>query len=191
MTIAFISLATPLLRGQAIPEKNDPKKHPHSINKTFVDKIEGRPIDFYLNHKRIDTPAKLFYQGKFAVTDDEETFAFLDSVMTRNPETRSFYQFIFNRVMELSDGALSEQMSVMCRRYFEKYPCEALANLNTNITKTERDKWIEFIAFDLYDKKAFDLFATGVEKQLTKKCSSNKSYWDKVKAGIAAKLEER
>lgn len=39
--------------------------------------------------------AKLFYQGKFAISDDEITFSFLDSVLTNNKETRPFYFFIY------------------------------------------------------------------------------------------------
>ena len=69
-------MTTNLIFGQNISERHDPTKHPTLTNKTFVDRLNNRPIDFYLNHKNIDTPAKLFYQGKYALYDDQETFSF-------------------------------------------------------------------------------------------------------------------
>ena len=84
LTIIILTISTSIVFGQEVAEKNDPIKHPTLTNNNYVDKINGRPIDFYLNHKDIDTPAKLFYKGKYALYDDEETFKFLDSVMTVN-----------------------------------------------------------------------------------------------------------
>lgn len=84
LTITVLIVTSSLLQGQEVCEKNDPKKHPTLTNKTYVDKITGRPINFYLNHRDIDSPAKLF------LYDDEETFGFLDSVLTKNAETRPF-----------------------------------------------------------------------------------------------------
>jgi hypothetical protein len=120
--------------------RNDPKKHPTLTNKKTVDKLNGRPIDFYLNHKDIDTPAKLFYKGQYALYDDEETFRFLDSVLTENTETRQFYFFIYNQAMEVTDGALAEYMTSVSRHYLEKYPCEFLLHLNDKVSKIDLEK---------------------------------------------------
>ena len=191
LTISILTVASSLLQGQEIADKNDPKEHPTLTNKTFVNKLNGRSIDFYLNHKSIDSPAKLFYKGRYALYDDEETFSFLDSVMTKNEETRPFYLFIYNQAMKVTDGALSEYMASVCRRYLEKYPCEFFAGLNDNVSKIDVDKWTGFIGFDIYDRKTFDSVVADVDKKVKNSCSSRTSDWKKVKLKIEDKLEEK
>lgn len=191
LTISILTVASSLLHGQEFSDENDPKKHPTLTNKTFVNKIKGRSIDFYLNHKSIDSPAKLFYKGKYALSDDEVTFSFLDSVMTTNDETRPFYLFIYNQAMKVTDGALSEYMASVCRRYLEKYPCEFLASLNDNVSKIDVDKWTGFIGFDIYDRKTFESFVADADKKVKTSCSQRTSDWEKVKLRIQDKLEEK
>ena len=190
ITVLF-AFWTTLVLGQEISENNDPKKHPGLINTSHVDQINGRPIDFYLNHKRIDTPAKLFYKGQYALYDDEETFNFLNGILTDDPDTRPFYLFIYNQAMKVTDGALSEYMTGICKRYLEKHPCEFLFSLKNNNPNIDLEKWTEFIAFELYDKGMFDQFAFDIEKKVEVACSSGKSSWDKVKAKVEGKLEDK
>jgi hypothetical protein len=160
-------------------------------NKKTVDKLNGRPIDFYLNHKDIDTPAKLFYKGQYALYDDEETFRFLDSVLTENTETRQFYFFIYNQAMEVTDGALAEYMTSVSRHYLEKYPCEFLLHLNDKVSKIDLEKWTGFIGFDVYDKKTFEKFVIDIDQRVKGNCSTSKLDWDKVKVKIEEKLEDK
>jgi hypothetical protein len=189
--ITILTATSSLIQGQEIAEKNNPKKHPTLTNKTFVDKIDGRSIEFYLNHKGIDSPAKLFYKGKYSLYDDEETFSFLDSILTKNSETRPFYLFIYNQAMKVTDGALSEYMASVCKRYFETYPCEFIAHLNDKISKTDLEKWTAFIGFEIYDGKAFESFAVDVDKKVNSSCPTKMPDWDKVKLKIEDKLEEK
>jgi len=191
LTIIILTISTSIVFGQEVAEKNDPIKHPTLTNNNYVDKINGRPIDFYLNHKDIDTPAKLFYKGKYALYDDEETFKFLDSVMTVNEETRPFYFFIYNQAMEVTDGSLSEYMSIVCALYVVKYPCEFLLHLNDKVSKVDMEKWTGFIGFVLYDKMTFEKFAASIDKKVKGNCATNKLNWDKVKVKIEGKLEDK
>jgi hypothetical protein len=191
LTIIILTISTSIVLGQVISEKNDPNKHPTLTNKNYVDKINGRPIDFYLNHKDIDSPAKLFYKGKYALYDDEETFRFLESVLTENTETRPFYFFIYNQAMDVTDGALAEYMTSVCRRYLEKYPCEFLLHLNDKVSKVDLEKWTGFIGFDVYDKKTFTKFVIDIDQKVKGNCSTSKLNWDKVKVKIDEKLEDK
>lgn len=129
-------------------ELNNPAKFPNSTNKWFVDTLNNKPIAFYLNHPNIDKYSKLYYQGKFAVSDDTLTFAFLDSVLTNNQETKEFYLFVFNSVLRTSDGALSEYISKVCREYFEQFPCGFLLLKNNKLYSVDYEKWIDYTAFD-------------------------------------------
>jgi hypothetical protein len=191
LTIIILTLITSLTFGQEISEKNDPKKHPTLTNKKTVDKLNGRPIDFYLNHKDIDTPAKLFYKGQYALYDDEETFRFLDGILTENAETRPFYLFIYNQAMVVTDGALAEYMASVCRRYIEKYPCEFLLHLDDKVSKIDLEKWTGFIGFDVYDKVTFEKFVTEISRKIKANCQTRKLDWDKVKVKIEEKLETK
>ena len=110
-TIIFFFLccvSSTSLHSQALTEYNDPIKHPHHVNKTTVAKLNGKPINYYLNHPGVSETAKLYYKGQFAPYDDDATFAMVDSILTNNKNTRPFYFFLFNQLMKTADGALAE-----------------------------------------------------------------------------------
>jgi len=59
------------------------------------DSLEGKPISFYLNHPHVDKLSKLYIQGKYALRADEESCFFIDSIFTKNLETKGFYAFLY------------------------------------------------------------------------------------------------
>lgn len=191
LTIIILTITTSIVHGQGVLEKNDPKKHPTLTNKYFIDKIGGRSINFYLSHKDIETPAKLFYKGEYALYDDGETFSFLDGILTENAEIRPFYFFIYNQAMGVTDGALSEYMTTVCRRYLEKYPCEFLHYLNDKVSVIDVEKWTRFVGFDVYDRKTFDKFVIDIDQKVKGNCSTSKSIWDNLKIRIEGNLEDK
>jgi len=191
LTIIILTAMTSITFGQGTSEKNDPKKHPTLTNKKRVDNLNARPIDFYLNHKDIDTPAKLFYKGQYAVYDDQETFRSLDGILTENAETRPFYLFIYSQAMIVTDGALAEYMAGVCRRYVEKYPCEFLLNLEDQTSMIDLEKWTGFIGLDLYDKDSFEKFVFVIRKKVKTDCSTRTLDWEKVKVKIEEKLDAK
>jgi len=139
-----------LIGNCQIPEMNNPEKFPYQVNEWFVDYLNNKPIIFYLNNPDIDKYSKLFYQGKFAVSDDNLTFAFLDSVLTTNQETRDFYLYVFNCVLRITDGALSEYIGQDCKAYLEKYPCDFIKLKNNKLYSDNYQKWISFSAYEYY-----------------------------------------
>jgi hypothetical protein len=134
-----------------------------------AERIAGRPVDFYLSHKGIDPNSKLLYEGKWEASDDDHTFAMLDSVMTRNVETRPFYFYLFNRVMKIADGALAEYVGMICARYFHQYPCEFMAMQADATYDVDVSRWAEFIALELYLSESFKKYSAELK---TKDCSS-------------------
>jgi hypothetical protein len=131
--------------------------------------IAGKPVDFYLTHAGIDPTSKLFYAGKWEASDDDRTFAMLDSVMTRNAETRPFYFYLFNQVMKIADGAPAEYVGVICVRYFNQYPCEFMAMQADATYDVNVSRWAEFIALELYLSESFKKYSADLK---TKACSS-------------------
>ncbi|UZR96234.1 SH3 domain-containing protein [Chondrinema litorale] len=133
-----------------IHDLNRPDKYSTLTNHMFVSELEGKPITYYLNHADIDVYAKMFYQGQFALSDDDLTFSFLDSLLTTNPDTKPFYFHIFNCIVRVSDGALSEIVSGYCNTYFEKYPCDFIAIKARDNYSELYTKWINFTAYEYY-----------------------------------------
>ena len=143
----FVSLISSISFAQ-ISDRNNPEKKPNSVNNQFVDSLNGNSIEFYLNHKGIDNYAKLYYQGKFAVSDDSLTFRFLDSLLTDNSVTQPFYLFIFNSVLSIADGAVAEPMCTICYAFLLKYPCRFVDLKYENNYSSEFAKWLDFAAFE-------------------------------------------
>lgn len=133
-----------------ISEGNRPDKHPTISNKWFASQLNGKPIIYYLNHSKIDIYAKMFYQGQFAVSDDALTFAFLNNVLTCNHETKAFYLHVFNSVLRVTDGALSESMGAECRAYLQNYPCDFIKIKDNKLYADNYKKWIDFAAVEYY-----------------------------------------
>lgn len=177
-----------------IPEMNNPEKFPHQINEWFVDSLNKKPIDFYLKHSKIDKYSKLFYKGKFAASDDDLTFAFLDSVLTTNPETKAFYLYVFNCVLRITDGALSEYISQDCRLYFEKYPCEFLDIKNNNLYSDNFERWINLMAFDYYvgddEIKTLNKRFETVRQNIQKNCENHIAELEPIRLKIIKLIKE-
>lgn len=137
-----------------LPDYNRPDENPSISNEHFTSKLNGKRISYYLNNPKIDTYAKMFYQGQFAPSDDTLTLAFLDSVLTTNPQTRPFYLFIFNSVLPNADGALAESIGSDCRAYLEKYPCSFIALKSSAQYADNYQEWINYAAYEYFFEDA-------------------------------------
>lgn len=137
---------------------------------------------YYLNSRKISKAAKDYYNGKFKASDDARTFSILDSLKTNDDSTRPFYIYLASKMMKKSDGALSEELGVVCKDFIEWHPNEAIAFLYSNKTMASRefiDNWAKTIAGE------FRIDCEGKEKPCVKaslnkatvKCSEkNKKY---------------
>jgi hypothetical protein len=63
--------------------------------------------------------------GKNIPTDDDMTFACLDSLANENKEVRMYYRKVYEVIDQQADGALSEALSTFIIDYFENFPQEA------------------------------------------------------------------
>ena len=94
---------------------NNPK-----IDTTFVyweNMTKNQRIDV-LSSKLIDKNAIEFYEGKLKIGDNNQTIALLNtlSVLSNKGNLSPFYFFLFNRVCNEADGALSEMLGDYCQR---------------------------------------------------------------------------
>ncbi len=183
--------------SEKIPDYNKPNKNLKNLtlaNNWFVKEINGKPITFYLNHSEIDTYAKMFYQGQFAISDDTLTFAFLDSVLTNNPETQPFYLHVFNYAVKVADGALAEVMGSYCKPYFEKNTCRFIDLKTNKLYSDYYQKWIHFTAFEYYfdDKpyEAIDNAIKTIRPTVAIYCSDKESELENIRLKLVEFIKE-
>ncbi|HLO69289.1 MAG TPA: hypothetical protein VK167_00360 [Flavipsychrobacter sp.] len=176
--------------GQLIPKDNHPIFATGRVNTKRIDKINGRPTSYYVNNPKISFYAKAFYNGQFCMYDNDEFFSLMDSALTSNNDTRPFYFYLFNRIVELSDGAVSEVAAEYCKNYIEKYPCEFLNYYNKKEFAIPLDTWTMFVGF-MFDnaKNCNDLLQT-IDKKITVGCPQLQQQWDKLKPDIRASINE-
>lgn len=108
-----------------------------------------KDIRFYLNDINISKTAKAYYNGQFKVDDGRKTFSILDSLNTRNNDTRPFYLFLVSKMMNEADGALSEGLGNSIKEYFETRPDNVLDFLFSNskiVTTQFKNNWANVIA---------------------------------------------
>lgn len=143
--------------------------------------MEGQDMQFYLTHPEIDSISKRYAVGEFKLSDNEATFSILDSLTTQNKETRPFYYAIFTKVMQESDGALSEVVGSYGQKYAETFAKEFYENLDNEAYRSSYDNWVGFIGYEILmaidPMKALDSFLS-IQQQNCEECS------DKMKADI-------
>jgi len=119
--------------------------------------------------------AEAIISGRVKPTDNDQTFAWLDSLHSENQNIRQYAFKVYKAMVTKSDGALSEAMCGYIKDYFISYPNEFLANYPT-LTEEEKRQTIENIAFEFYAsgtdyKQDFKEYFTSIESKC-KDCTS-------------------
>ncbi|UPT65635.1 MAG: hypothetical protein M0D57_13965 [Sphingobacteriales bacterium JAD_PAG50586_3] len=109
----------------------------------FIDTIRPK-----LDSLQIVKHAQGIINGTVQPSDDDITFAVLDSVCSQNAKTRAYYFKALKKTLVLSDGALSEMMGVFIKCYIETAPGEAAKNYAL-LTPKEQQLFTFFLAFEL------------------------------------------
>ena len=87
--------------------------------------------------------------NKVQPSDNENTFACLDSLDDDNQETRTFFFKVYRAIAKKSDGALGEVVGGYTKSYFQLFPEEAF-NHYKQFDKTEQTLFINNIAYEFY-----------------------------------------
>ncbi len=111
----------------------------------------GHPIAFYLNHKQIPKACKDLYLQKRPPSADNDILALMDSIFTTNKQTRPFYFLTLTRTMKNSDGAYSEPLGIMSKKFVETNTKEFLNYFlnETAITNAHFDQWAKFVSYEI------------------------------------------
>ncbi len=82
-------------------------------------------------------------------SDNQQTFACMDSLVSNKIKTRDFYWQVFQVILTKSDGALSEVVGVYLIAYLEKYPLEFTQRYK-KLDKKLQSKCVHYTASELY-----------------------------------------
>lgn len=126
------------------------------------------PLDLnvYLNNNKISKAAKDYYAGKFKATDNSKTFSIIDSLKTKNDIARPFYIFLVSKIIDKSDGSLSEAVGISCKDFIESHPdnlIDFLFSENKIVDPRFIDNWAKQIAGE------FMIDCEGTEQSCVKK----------------------
>jgi hypothetical protein len=146
-------------------------------NRNRISMLAGHQINFYLNHPQIDSHSKLFFKGELAISNNAISYGIIDSVLTKNEETRPFYFFIFNQIVDLSDEKMLDLVSNKCLEFVETYPCEYFTAFNGQDIDINVVKWTTFIGQALKDKNSFAIFRSVVDAKINGSCSGIQDLW--------------
>ncbi|NOU17832.1 MAG: hypothetical protein HOO91_09770 [Bacteroidales bacterium] len=162
--------------AQTAATKNQSKQNDYR-NKNRISTLVGHQVSFYLNHPQIDSHSKMFFKGELAISNNAITYGILDSVLTKNEETRPFYFFIFNQIVDLSDEKMLNLVSSKCLEFVETYPCEYFTAFNEQDIDINVVKWTTFIGQALKDKNRFATFRSVVDTKINGSCSGIQDLW--------------
>ncbi|RPH33375.1 MAG: hypothetical protein EHM93_05345 [Bacteroidales bacterium] len=136
----------------------------------MVNTLDGKPIGFFLNHSGIDKDAKRFYRGELGVGDGNTLNGIADSLISCSLETKPFYFFIFNQIVELSNGEYEEFVASKCKEFLEMYPCEFFHSFNQPELNINVVKWTNYIGITLKDRGSFSIYRTRVDSTIKARC---------------------
>ncbi len=157
------------LRAQGV-DSNNRQNGNLLTNKVRLSSLNGVSLNFYLNHRGIDGIAKKFYKGEGDIKNQQVLNTISDSLISCNSEVRPFYFFLFNRIVDISDGPFDERIALRCKEYIEKYPCDFFSSFNQPELNINVVKWTMLIGSNLKDKGSFATYRGGVDAKLRSSC---------------------
>lgn len=128
-----------LTRKDTIVSSQDNKNDTSRIA-TGLKNLANRPLIEVANLILIDSILPM---------DDEVTFNCMDSLSSENSDTREFYFPVFKKIVNKSDGALSEIVGQYIMKYINKFPKE-FAIKSKSLNEEEIKKWAFFVAYEMY-----------------------------------------
>ena len=131
--------------------------------------------------------------GKIQPSDNNETFACLDSINNPNPTTRKFFFEVYRIIARYADGALNEVIGGYLQPYLQTFTKEALDNFK-KLDKKEKEIFIDNLAyeFSMSDndfKSEIDSYFTGISKTC-KDCKTYDRSLQFIKKGIMESVKK-
>lgn len=132
----------------------------HAITETHWEQLTEEKRQAAIARLPNDSDVLKYYNGEFKVSDDDRTFDLLKilSSKTDDKDVASLYVYLFNKIMKVADGALSEVMYEYCPTVFNRnmtYLMELFKD-DDNLMESYASCMAESIAFSKYGNKNTD-----------------------------------
>jgi len=126
---------------------------------------------YYLSHLPLRQVGQLILNDSIIPSDNKITFNCMDSLSSKNANTRNYYFPVFLKILDKSDGALGEAIGQYAMTYIEKYPKE-FAEKSKSITNEQFKSWAYHTGYELYFTYATDKKAKRWISSMIKNCSN-------------------
>ena len=173
MRVVFLSILVLACIGikAQISDSNKHFKNAPVINKVQVNVLRGQPISFFLNHSGIDINSKKVYKGEKSIHEENILNGIMDSLISCGVEVRPFYFFIFNQIVDLSNGDQEERVARVCKEFIENYPCDLFYSFNQPELNINVVKWTTYIGLTLRDRANYIVFKNNVDSKIKTNCA--------------------
>ncbi|MFZ5551616.1 MAG: hypothetical protein ACOZCO_00765, partial [Bacteroidota bacterium] len=149
--------------------------------------INGKPLSYYLAHPQIDSVSKLFITQKLALTyGSGRQDRMADSLLTKNPETFSYYIYQFHRMMEAakSNGyyeyVVRDELSNACAKFFLQDPGRFFTLIKYGTYKKYFNDWQYLVKDALWDTKSEYYMKESIRLTIYNNCPLFINDWNKM-----------
>ena len=132
------------------------------------------------SQKKFDTMTfgEKILSGKVRPSDDDTTFAVLDSLLSKNRKNKDFYFKVANKIQQHADGSLGEFFSGIASKYYFDFNSEFISNSEI-MTSEDIKNWLNQAAFDIIETEQATKKLPKIKERLDNliincKCDDNK-----------------
>lgn len=190
------TLPTPIVETTAVASNEyDPTQ-----DSTFKPVVQEAPQPHDLSIKKV---GELVLKDSVAYLSNEVTaFMLLDSLLSKNKDSRDFYFKVFNKIMERSGGSLDDAVGDYALTYVENYPKEFIEN-SKSFSEDKLASWAGNIGIELFlssqnQKEAFEkstrMFKSNCkncdQQQLARLDSFNSMIWTTIEQNLNQRKPE-
>jgi len=142
-----------------------------------INALSRKPIYYYLNSNEIDPLSKSAFKGRLDISKEGYYNVLFDSLLKCKNENRPFYFYIFNELVEHSEGELKEIVAKKCTQYVKQFPCDFFGYFDEPDFSINVVKWTTFIGRELKDRNSFIEYRNSIDFELKKNCSNLQDLW--------------
>lgn len=109
-------------------------------------------VSYYLQHPQVSKDAIDYYTGDLTVSDPDRVMSIVDSMFTKNDDTRPFYILLTSMMLSQAKGDLRKQLNISCRHFAEQNPGALATFLFTKqamVLPSYKRQWAYRIAVDI------------------------------------------
>jgi len=132
--------------------------------------------------------------GMITPTDNEQTLACLDSLQSKNTESRNFAFQVYKAVVKKSDGALTEVICGYIKDYLYFYPKEFLNNYqksdNEEQLLTQENIAFEFYALGKEYQKELNNYFAKIQSTCQKCTATENLFLEDIRTKVETKIHQ-